>query len=303
MFVHQLELGPRVWTVEGDPCGVEAFLSRGEVYRWQLRTTEKRSSTAGTITFREVESQGSTPQLEILTKMGDETGATLTVAPPSQSTQAEFSISSFQAIESAWRVSGLFPLHAAALVTPRGRGILFVGASGTGKTTLTIRLAGEGWRYLSDDGVGVETGPFGVMAWGLRRIFMVVEEDLDPRFQGSRRWPDSSGPAGPDQAPKHAVFGDVMFPNAFVPSARPSAIVFLGPDDSSGLEAPPLRPLPRSRALARLVETATWPTDQPRLSERQLDALRDLAAQCDHFSLDYRAHPKHDALSEALAAL
>jgi len=40
-------------------------------------------------------------------------------------------------------------LHAAAMVDLHGRGVVFTGASGDGKTTMTRRLSG--WRVLSDD--------------------------------------------------------------------------------------------------------------------------------------------------------
>jgi len=51
------------------------------------------------------------------------------------------------------RFSGCYCLHTAGLVSPRGTGVLVVGASGSGKTTITLGSIRHGWRSLSDDAV------------------------------------------------------------------------------------------------------------------------------------------------------
>ena len=51
------------------------------------------------------------------------------------------------------RFSGCYCLHAAGLMSPRGTGVLVVGASGSGKTTMTLSSIRHGWRWLSDDAV------------------------------------------------------------------------------------------------------------------------------------------------------
>jgi hypothetical protein len=51
------------------------------------------------------------------------------------------------------RPAGYFSLHAAAVISPRGTGMLIVGRSGSGKSTLAIGLIRGGWGYLSDDAV------------------------------------------------------------------------------------------------------------------------------------------------------
>ncbi len=51
------------------------------------------------------------------------------------------------------RSFGLYTLHAAGLVSPEGDGLLAVGPSDSGKTTLALGLVHKGWRYLSDDAV------------------------------------------------------------------------------------------------------------------------------------------------------
>src|SRR5256885_752209 len=56
----------------------------------------------------------------------------------------------------ALRARGLYQLHASAAVDPRGRGWLFAGPSGVGKSTLAYALSRQGWRMLGDDGVVLE---------------------------------------------------------------------------------------------------------------------------------------------------
>ena len=53
----------------------------------------------------------------------------------------------------ALRWHGRFHLHAGALVTPGGAGILVAGGAGAGKSTLTLALLESGCAYLGDDAV------------------------------------------------------------------------------------------------------------------------------------------------------
>lgn len=50
--------------------------------------------------------------------------------------------------------AGALLVHGCAMVSPKGQGVLFLGASGDGKTTMTRRL--PGWRVLADDTVSIE---------------------------------------------------------------------------------------------------------------------------------------------------
>ena len=51
--------------------------------------------------------------------------------------------------------AGALLVHACAMVSPEGEGVLFLGASGDGKTTMTRRL--PGWRVLADDTALIDT--------------------------------------------------------------------------------------------------------------------------------------------------
>jgi hypothetical protein len=51
------------------------------------------------------------------------------------------------------RPLGVFSLHAAAVVSTDGMGMLIVGAPSSGKSTLALGLLRRGWKYLTDDAV------------------------------------------------------------------------------------------------------------------------------------------------------
>ena len=61
----------------------------------------------------------------------------------------------FAVLTLAARARGLMPLHAAC-IGARGRGVLLLGASGTGKSTLAIQALEHGLDYLAEDAVFVD---------------------------------------------------------------------------------------------------------------------------------------------------
>jgi hypothetical protein len=54
-------------------------------------------------------------------------------------------------LESCWQTGDFLLVHAGAVVTPAGEGVLLPGGSGSGKTTLTAGLMRAGFGYLSDE--------------------------------------------------------------------------------------------------------------------------------------------------------
>lgn len=69
-------------------------------------------------------------------------------------TNVIFPLSLFEAL----RYHGLYYLHAACLEGPDGTGYLISGNAGSGKTTLTLSLIHNGFRFLSDDTVFLRLG-------------------------------------------------------------------------------------------------------------------------------------------------
>lgn len=74
----------------------------------------------------------------------------------------------------ALRWSGLFHLHAGALVAPDGRGILVAGGAGAGKSTLTLALLEAGCAYLGDDAVFLSSREGDAAVVALPRPFHVA---------------------------------------------------------------------------------------------------------------------------------
>lgn len=59
---------------------------------------------------------------------------------------------------------GWHHLHAASAVAPDGTGWIFVGASGSGKSTTVAALGGDGWRIGGDDAVFLAESSAGILA-------------------------------------------------------------------------------------------------------------------------------------------
>jgi hypothetical protein len=66
-----------------------------------------------------------------------------------------------------------YVLHAAGLVGPDNSAYLVVGATGQGKSTLSLAAVASGWRLLADDLVIVRAGERGVEASGIARSVAV----------------------------------------------------------------------------------------------------------------------------------
>lgn len=73
------------------------------------------------------------------------------------------------ALQLCLREHGLYYTHAAALVAPDGRTVLFTGNSGAGKSTLAVSLALARWTFVSDDALFLRHGPVGPEVLAFRR--------------------------------------------------------------------------------------------------------------------------------------
>lgn len=184
------------------------------------------------------------------------------------------------------RPHGLYGLHACGLERS-GVGLLIVGASGSGKTTTSLNLIREGWRYLSDDAVLLRVLTDGsVQASAFRRGFSCTPETL-------RHFPELTGDA--DFAPE---FGDpdgkrVVYPGSafggFAPDCVPSLLVF---PTVTAAGRTTLRLLPSAHSLIRLSQQSAGIMTDTAVSQRQLALLKTLTEQTRSFEL----HLGRDAL-------
>lgn len=189
-------------------------------------------------------------------------------------------------------MAGHVVLHASA-VEVGGNAILFVGASGLGKSTLAASFAKHGGRLIADDGLEVERR--GDEHWVL---------PSDPSF---RLWVDSEQalvdltvPVAPpiDYSAKRRFLVAGAF--AHCAQARPiKRVLFLGEDRRNGTVFE--RMLPRE-ALLKLLQHSFWVD----AGERNMRAahLAALAAFSEHVMFDRMHYPRrYEALSDARRAI
>ena len=191
-----------------------------------------------------------------------------------------FAHSSFVgALALALRWHGRYHVHAGALVSPRGSGILVAGHSGAGKSTLTLALLEAGCAYLGDDALLLEAGPDGDLIHAFPRLFHVAERTarafprLEPLLGGLL-------PAGE----KRYLDPAVAWPGRQLSAtAAPSLLLF---PQVTGEAVTDLEPLDSAEALGRLVESSTFVVvDGLPGGEEHLAALTRIADEASAFAV------------------
>ena len=195
------------------------------------------------------------------------------------------------AIQAALRRCGLFPLHAAGLIAPDGeKGLLIIGESSSGKSTLTLQLAAGGWRYLSDDSIVLSEEAEGVAAHGFRRRFAVTARSLAacqmPRLSGAleERMPFDEDKQYLDPA--------TAFPGQLAVSCQPNVLLFpiITKQAHSAVEF-----LPRSAAMVHLATFCPWACYDASTSREHLRVIARLTGQ----TKAYLLRAGRDLLEEA----
>jgi hypothetical protein len=191
------------------------------------------------------------------------------------------------------RRSGRYTVHAAGLCVD-GKGLLFPGESGYGKTTLTLALLRAGYGFLSDDLVLLERA-------GERIRMLGFPDEIDVTEDTARMFPELAPvlelPARPDW-PKRQVSAPEVYGADFVAACEPAAVVCprIAYSDQTRLE-----PLSPQEAFFELVPSVHL-TEQ-RASQAHLDLLGDLLRQVPcyrmHTGRDLAALPGH--LAELIA--
>lgn len=167
------------------------------------------------------------------------------------------------AVCAALRRFGLFDLHSASVVEPQtGAGVLIIGPSRSGKSTLTFQLASAGWPYLSDDEVLLSANDGVVEARGFRSFF-AMRETSGTGFRN--------------------VFepGEV-FASGLVSQVVPRWLLFTA---VSGVKETVMIELSQTETMMRLIRACPWATYDKTVAGANLDLLSRLARQGRAFTL------------------
>ncbi len=179
-----------------------------------------------------------------------------------------------QAFSAVLRGSGLFEFPSAGVVPPGGdQAALIAGESGTGKSTVTLQLAANGWRYLSDDTLLLEQTQGGLAAHALRRFFAVTGDTIQ-----AVQLPNFISPS--TLSFKTRVIPQNLFPLGHIQNAKPNAIFFTRLGNSTDTKIHSLR---AAEAMTRLLRLCPWAAyDKPTAGEH-LALLGELAQRCKSF--------------------
>lgn len=145
------------------------------------------------------------------------------VLPPSEaSVSVELYVALTLALLLLLEAAGYCPVHAACLVSPAGDGVLLVGPSDSGKSTMALHLVEQGWHYLTDDSVLLYAHDGEIAVLPLRRDFCLDPdaETLFPALAGAEdrmitdadKWRIRMDGLYPTQQTMQAAVNLVLFP-------------------------------------------------------------------------------------------
>jgi hypothetical protein len=183
------------------------------------------------------------------------------------------------AVHTAMRHCFLYGLHSACVARPdNGEGVLFIGNSGSGKSSLSIRLASQNWKYLSDDvSLAFEQGPF-IEVVGLRRWLSVSPRSLSLALKGSEKGIGTPLPG----ADKVKIDPAILFPENYISSVIPRSLFFCV---LSGEAKTRIEKLTDAQAMGLLLESCPWARLDRTASRNFLSVLGKLIRQSSSFLL------------------
>ena len=185
------------------------------------------------------------------------------------------------ALPAALRRCLLYEVHSAAVVEPEtGFGLLLVGDSNSGKSSLTVRLAHAGWKYLTDDMVVIRNGGRHVEALALRKVFAVSPQSI--AIAGLDRLNSSLGTSVRSDRNKRRLEPSEVFPELFTSVCRPGVLCFVS---IAGSETSHFEEISQSDAMIRMVNHCAWSSYDEHGAADFLKTLGRLVAQARCFVL------------------
>ncbi len=174
------------------------------------------------------------------------------------------------------RKHGLYGLHGNALEKD-GSGIILVGSTCSGKSTITLGLIRAGWQYLSDDVTLLRQKHQRVEALALQKGFSV-----DPSL--ARHYPELEVPLRTSSANGHKRMIDLnsVYPGKHVPYCIPNILIFPSIIDQ---EQSQLIPLGNVAAVIELSRNCGGIFVDRDMVEVQMEVLRQLVYQTVSYQL------------------
>lgn len=184
------------------------------------------------------------------------------------------------ALAAALRRRGLFELHSGAVIDPEsGQGLLIIGPSRSGKSTLTVQLAAAGWSFLTDDVLVLSSDSVQVKAWPMRRCFAITAETFAASdFLRARASMDYKQP----QPDKKQFTPHLIFDSEFKEHCIPKKLFF---SHLSGAERSQVLPLSSTEVMARLIRMNPWSCYDRSTAPEHLSVLSALVKQSMGYSL------------------
>lgn len=137
-------------------------------------------------------------------------------------------------------------LHAAGLMRNE-TGYLFIGESGSGKSSISLSLVRQGWRYLSDDALLIRSSVDDVEALSFRKRFYVDPVLIHhyPEITPHLLKPSNDGDT------KQFLDLEPVYPDRFCPNCLPGVLIFtsIAPCSESKLV-----PIDQTSALVKLMK-------------------------------------------------
>lgn len=172
---------------------------------------------------------------------------------------------------------GFYDLHAAGLIRD-GIGYLFLGESGSGKSSTALSLVRQGWHYVSDDALLVRPSADGIEVLAFRRHFY-LDSVLSHKFPEIA--PHLKGSAMGDHT-KRFLDVEAVYPGRFLPSCIPRVLIYtqIVPQPESTLI-----PIDKTTALIKLMRQSASLFFKRQAVDVHLEAMKRLVSQSYSYEL------------------
>ena len=170
-----------------------------------------------------------------------------------------------------------YHLHAAGLVRDE-TGYLFIGESGSGKSSISLSLVRQGWHYLSDDALLIRSSVDGVEVLSFRKRFYVDPVLIHhyPEIAPHLLEPSNDGDT------KQLLDLEPVYPDRFCPNCLPEVLIFtsIAPHSESKLV-----PIDRTSALVKLMKQSATLFFNRALIREHTEVLKKLLYQTASYQL------------------